>query len=66
MKPIDDMVQCFSFEPQTPSIVPKMEKWLNDRYPEAKWTITLIGAGCTVNCYFANETERTFYTLKWA
>jgi hypothetical protein len=68
MKPVKELKRMFQYEPFDHKTVAAMERWLNAIYPEAKWTVTdnhdTVG-GINVNCDFANEVERTFYTLKW-
>jgi hypothetical protein len=73
MKPIEEVKRIFLYEPHDHPTIAGMERWLNETYPEAKWTIKpnynevgeIIVDAIEIYCDFANEVERTFYTLKW-
>lgn len=67
MRPINEMWEEFAFHPSNETTRRRMEIWLRTHYPEAKWTVEMVGGpGSRITVAFESKEKETFYMLKWA
>ena len=67
MRPVDEMWEDFAFRHLDKRAKIEMGMWLNERYPEAEWSVNVnLNGSVTVTPKFKSAAEQTFYLLKWS
>lgn len=54
------------FEPLDDITLKEAQMFLEQHYPEARWRVWFEDDRLEIDAIFDNETDRTFYLLKWS